>query len=290
MPLATPKKIYLFGATSMAGWALYQHAPSMIPFCNSYTKVKQAAQFRRINLDDRNTLSALLKEDPPQVLVHCGGICDVDQCEDDPEWAESVNVRSMETIVQSVPSSTRIVYLSSDHVFSGNTGPYNESSKPDPISVYGRSRVAAENILMARRPDALILRSGLCVGPSINGKSGHLDWLKDRTNRFLPTTVVQDEYRCATWTTDFAARLAQLVESSLNGIRHIVTKRAVSRQVLAHFLNEKYQIGAHIHVEKRSQRTYPHLGKMQLVTKWTDPLATPLDSVAPMMDSEEPQA
>jgi len=254
----------------------------MVPFCNSYTRARGAAEFRRINLDDRAALSALLHADPPQVLVHCGGICDVDQCEEDPAWAESVNVDSMRTIVESLPASTRIVYLSSDHVFSGDSGPYDENSKIDPISVYGQSRVAAENILMDRRPDALILRSGLCIGPSLNGKSGHLDWLKDRTNRFLPTTVVQDEYRCAAWTRDFATRLALFADSSLSGIRHVVTKRAVSREELAHFINDKYQIGARIHVEKRSQRTYPHLGHMQLLTKWTGPLAAPLDSVVPI--------
>jgi dTDP-4-dehydrorhamnose reductase len=280
-PPSTNPKTHLFGATSMAGWALHRQAPWMIPFCNVHTKAKAAASFRRLNLDDGDALATLLRSEPPEVLIHCGGICDVDQCEQDPGWAMAINVQSMRIIVESLPASSRIVYLSSDHVFSGDTGPYDEDAEPDPITVYGKSRQQAETILLESRPDALVLRAGLAIGPSIGGRTGHLDWLRDRTERNLPTTIVEDEYRCASWAKDLALRVMQFADAAPIGVRHLITPRAVSRKVLAHHLNEHYAIGARIHLEKRSERPYPHLGHMQLKTKWTDELASPLQSVVP---------
>ena len=185
----------------------------------------------------------------------------------------------MHTIVNAASSQTRIVYFSSDHVFSGDSGPYDEDDSPDPISVYGQSRARAESILLSNRPDALILRTGLSIGDSIDGKSGHLDWLRGRTARGLPTTVVQDEYRCVSWSQDLGQRILDYAHSDLSGIRHITTQQAISRRELARFVDQRFEIGAHIQLETRSERAFPHLGKMQLQTKWSDTLSHPLPSV-----------
>lgn len=274
-----PSRIYVFGATSMTGWAIAQRLPLAVKFCNTFTRATQAAHFERLNLDNESSLAALFHDRPPDVLIHCGGICDVDRCEEDPAWAHAINVASMETIVRAAPLNTRIVYVSSDHVFSGNHGPYDEDSPPCPISVYGQTRVQAEHILLSHRPDALVTRTGLSIGNSIDGKTGHLDWLKGRTKRGLPTTVVRDESRCVSWSDDLAQRIIALADSTLTGIRHIVTTKAVSREELAFFVNNYFHIGARIQVEQRSDRAVPHLGQMRLQTKWRDALSSPLQSV-----------
>ena len=79
MPQQFPST-YLFGATSMAGWAIAQQAPHAVKFCNSFTRATRAATFERLNLDDTRALSQLLENQSPDLLIHCGGICDVDRC------------------------------------------------------------------------------------------------------------------------------------------------------------------------------------------------------------------
>jgi len=165
-------------------------------------------------------------------------------------------------------------------VFSGDTGPYDEASPTDPLSVYGKTRVAAER-LIAARPNSLIVRSGLWVGPSATGRNGHLDWLRYRHGRQLPMTVVADEARSAVWADDAARRVWELAESAVTGVRHVVATRAVSRPALAAYLVERFARGAVLDVHHRRDRRAPHLGRVELRTRYSDALARPLPSVIP---------
>ena len=70
-----------------------------------------------------------------------------------------------------------------------------------------------------------------------------------------------------------------VVSTRITGIRHITATRAVSRPELATYLNERFEIGAHFDVMRRSDRRAPHLGRVELATLYDDALATPLPSV-----------
>lgn len=271
--------IFLFGANSMLGWSMFRANQACVPFCNGFTKDAPPEIERGIHLDDELAVSQLFAEEQPSLIIHCAGVCNVGTCEQSPEFAHSVNVEGTRILLDYAPASTRIIYMSSDHVFSGNTGgPYREDSPTDPISVYGHTRVAAEQLVLAR-PNTLVLRAGLWIGPSANGRLGHLDWLQDRHRRGLPMTIVSDEHRSAVWAEDGAARAWALARSTLTGVRHIVADRIVSRPVLARYLVEKLQLGARFGTESRHQRKTPHLGNVVLTTMFHDALAAPLPSV-----------
>jgi dTDP-4-dehydrorhamnose reductase len=271
--------VFLFGATSMLGWSLLRAADRPVTaFCNGHTRNPPADVERGIHLDDPLAMYELFAAEHPRLIVHCAGVCDVEKCEQSPEFAYSVNVDGMQLLIDHAPPDARIVYCSSDHVFSGDTGPYDERSLPDPLSVYGRTRVAAEALMLAR-PNTLVVRSGPWIGPSASGRNGHLDWLRSRHGRGLPMTVVADEARSAVWAEEAAERVWRLAASSLVGIRHLVTPRAVSRPELAAFLDRTFAIGARIEVHHRRDRRAPHPGCVELRTMFHDELAAPLRSV-----------
>lgn len=263
----------------MIGWSMYlgRGDTPVVPFVNSQSRIDQID--RGIDLDDELAVAQLFANEPaPDLIIHCAGICDVETCETSPDFAYSVNVDGTAILVDHAPASTRIVYLSSDHVFSGDTGPYREDSPTDPVSVYGKTRVTAEKLVLGR-PNSLVVRAGLWIGPSVNGKLGHLDWLHYRHRRNLPMTVVADEARSAVWASEAAQRVWQLAHSPITGIRHVVADRIVARPELAHYLDATYAIGASIAVHNRRDRRVPHLGQVDLRTMYDDALATPLRSV-----------
>ena len=264
----------------MLGWSILRAAGTreVVPFCNEATRPRPAGVARGIDLDDEPSTAALFAELQPELIIHCAGVCDVATCEDSPEFAYTVNVEGTRLLAKYAPPTARIVYCSSDHVFGGDAGPYDELSPPAPISVYGRTRVAAEAIMLAR-PNTLVVRAGLWIGPSSNGRIGHLDWLRDRTRRGLPMTIVHDEHRSAVWAEDAARRLWDLASSSLVGLRHLVATRTVARPELATFLDRRFGIGARFTTESRHARRAPHLGNVDLRTRYTDALAAPLPSV-----------
>ncbi len=264
----------------MNGWSVFRHYGSeLTAFCNPYIRHAACADWPRLRLEDETALRQLFSEAPPDLLIHCGGICDVDKCEAQPEFAELINVHSVDRLLDHLPASTRLVYCSSDHVFGAGGTEHDEATRPTPLTKYGRTRVAAETLIRERRPDALIIRSGLGVGPSIEGKTGHLDWLRYRQRNGLPMTVVSDEIRSAVWADALATRIWRLAHPPTTGTRHITATRSVSRDALAQFLCRRFDIPANVAIESRADRATPHLGDVTLATRYTDELAQKLAAV-----------
>lgn len=262
----------------MLGFSIARANASAVAFCNASTKRLPEGVARRIDLDDEPAVAALFQELSPELVIHCAGVCNVGDCERTPEFAELVNVTATGILLAHVPPAARIVYLSSDHVFGGGAGPYFEDSPLAPISVYGRTRVAAEALVRARA-NTLVIRSGLWIGPSSNGRIGHLDWLRTRHARGLPMTVVEDEIRSCVWAEDAARRVWDLAHSSIVGTRHLVATAAHDRPRIAAFVSAHFGIGATFGVERRVDRATPHLGNVELATRFDDALAAPLRSV-----------
>ncbi len=272
---------FLFGAGSLLGWSIWRAgAGEVTGFCNASTRPLPEGITRAIDLDDDAAVRELFARERPALVINCAGVCDVETCERSPDFAWAVNVEGTRALVEHAPPATRIVHCSSDHVFGGDHGPYREDSPTAPISVYGRTRVAAEQLVLAR-PDTVVVRAGLWIGPSANGRIGHLDWLRHRHRRGLPMTVVTDEHRTAVWAADAAQRVLAIARSGVTGIRHLTATRAVSRPELADYLVRSFDIGARFAVEARADRRTPHLGRVELATRYTDALAAPLAAVVP---------
>jgi len=264
----------------MVGWSVFRlRAIEQLVAISSGAQKDTVAGFDSgIDFDNDSSVRALFERFCPTLIICCAGICNVEKCESSPDFAHAVNVEGTRNVLRHAPRDARIVYCSSDHVFGGGAGPYDEDRAPAPISVYGRTRVAAERLVLAR-PRSLVIRVGLCIGPSQSGRVGHLDWLRYRHANSLAMTVVEDEIRSAVWAEDAAQRIVDLATSSVRGVRHIVATSAIARPALACYLNERYAIGAAFAVEPGTARRVPHVGNVELATRFRDALAAPLPAV-----------
>ena len=270
--------ILLFGATSILGFNLARLFSDMVvPFISPGNNTPVVQKWPVLNLEDPGWSKAIFDQYHPNVLLYCHAVCDVPKCEADPEWAYEVNVRHLQRVLRAMPEHTRLIYVSSDHVFGGD-GTYDEYFPPCPVSVYGRTRVEAEHLVL-ERPQSLVIRTGLAIGLSPNGRTGHLDWLRYRTQRQLPITIVHDEYRSVVWAEDLAVRVMQLARSQETGIRHISATHKISRVELAQYLLERLGFEVCFHCESRHQRPTPHFGHVELTSSYGDKLALPLPSV-----------
>jgi dTDP-4-dehydrorhamnose reductase len=268
----------LFGATSILGYNLARQFPeTILPFVTPGNRVRPVGKWPALNLEDPDWPAALFRQYQPDLLLYCHAVCDVPKCEAAPDWARDINIEHVRRVMAALPAKTRMIYVSSDHVFGGD-GVYDEQSSPCPISVYGQTRVAAEALVLSRK-GSLVIRVGLPIGASANGRSGHWDWLRYRIRRKLPITIVHDEYRSAVWVNDLAARVMRLVESTETGIRHVSATRVVSRVELANYLLSLLGESADYQCESRHQRAAPHLGRVELASVYQDELSQPLPSV-----------
>ena len=255
------RPILLFGATSILGYSLARQFPERV---EPYGK-------------PGDTPLAVFEQQWPDILIYAHAVCDVPKCEGSPDWAQRINVGHVRRVLAALPAHTRMVYVSSDHVFGGD-GIYDEQAEPCPISVYGRTRVEAERFVL-QRPGSLVIRVGLPIGPSLNGRTGHWDWLRYRSDRNFPITIVSDEYRSAVRADHLASRVLQLAASPAVGIRHVAATRVASRIELANHLLSLLDKPAGYSTETRRQRVAPHLGRVELATVYNDALSSPLQSV-----------
>jgi dTDP-4-dehydrorhamnose reductase len=273
----TPR-IVLFGATSILGFHLAKRNPDLLlPFTSPGHRSAAVRDWPTLNLENPAWIEEVFDRVRPHILIYGHAVCDVPKCQVDPGWAYEVNVGHLQRVLHVLPDSTRFVYISSDHVFGGD-GIYDESSTPCPISVYGSSRVEAEQRVL-NRPHALVLRTGLAIGRSPNGRTGHLDWLRYRRRKNLPITIVEDEFRSVVWAEDLADRVMKLAQSGTTGLRHITATQTISRVTLAQFLLKRLGREPHFVRESRHQRMAPHLGHVALASIYGDPLSEPLPGV-----------
>lgn len=270
--------ILLFGATSLLGFHLATRFPkTVLPFVSPGNTAKAVRHWPELQLHDPCWITDVIQRMEPNILLYCHAVCDVPKCEADPAWAYEMNFSQLGRVIKSLPEPTRLVYVSSDHVFGGD-GVYTEESDPCPISVYGRTRVEAEQLVL-KRSGSLVIRAGLGIGESPDGRTGHLDWLRYRSRRKLPITIIQDEHRSTVWQHDLAPRIMQLAQSGETGIRHVPATCAVSRVDLANHLIREFKIPATFTIETRHQQSHPHLGHVELGSVHKGDLFQPVSSV-----------
>jgi len=177
----------------------------------------------------------------PKEVVHAAGVCDLDRCEDSPDFTYRVNVLGTRNIVD-LSKDSYLLYISTDLVFSGNNPidrGYSESSLCDPVSVVGRTFLEAENEVLKHKMSG-IMRLGLPIGPSISGTKGPIDFIAKRLSKNKKMTLFHDEIRSLITTTDVAEAVLRFFDKKGKGIFHCGGPQEYSL----------YDIGAHL-VRKR---------------------------------------
>ena len=157
-------------------------------------------------------------------ILNCVGNCALKSCELDPEMAHTVNVQSALVLAELAGRhEARLVHLSSDLVFSGKSSPrplakglsgYFETDPTDPVTIYGKTMVQAEDVFRTLTPKAAILRISLPMGPSFNHHAGAIDWIQSRFRANRPATLYFDEIRSCTYCDDLNAVFEKFVQSS----------------------------------------------------------------------------
>ncbi|MEX0978146.1 MAG: sugar nucleotide-binding protein, partial [Pirellulales bacterium] len=190
--------------------------------------------------EDRDALARLFDEHRFAGVLDCAGNCALRACELDPQMAWRINVDGVRNLVGLVNRhAARLVHLSIDLVFSGTRGGNHVEVDPtDPVTVYGKTMVAAEELILEDAGAACILRISLPMGVSFNGHAGAIDWIQSRFKKSKPATLYFDEVRTPTYT-DCLNRLCETVlATNLAGLYHAGGPRPLSLHQIAQIINK----------------------------------------------------
>jgi len=176
------------------------------------------------DLADREQVLQVIGAVAPEAVVHAGAWTDVDGCEQDPDRADAVNALGTRHVAEAARScGARICYVSTDYVFDGTADrPYREWDATNPLSVYGRSKLAGEAALGPA--DTLVRTSWVCGQYGRNFVKTIL--AKAREGQRL--TVVDDQHGCPTFAEDLAGMIRRLVVDHRPGLFHVTNQGATT--------------------------------------------------------------
>lgn len=212
------------------------------------TKAPIADNIAALCITDREQLRQIRDRFSPTHVIHCAGVCDLDLCEERPDWAADINVNGARAISDIFGDTCRIIYMSTDLVFSGDDPPengYAEDHIPDPVSIAGKTFFQAEQVLQERE-NTCIVRLGLPLGDSITGDKGAIDWIKSRLLKARPVTLFYDELRSCLWCEQIADMIGPALSLDLRGVYHFGGNRAWQLYEIGQHVRDKYNVPQHL--------------------------------------------
>jgi len=233
------KRSLIIGAGGQVGAQLYLilsgHPKNVIPICTS--RRPEAEGWLSIDLavlrvlrDVESALNAYELD-----AIYCaGGMTNVELCESEPEKAMHTNCDGPALLAQfAAQNGLAFAYFSTDYIFDGGNGPYEEQASAHPLSVYGRSKWEGEQAVLAAHPSALILRTTTVYGPD-EGRKNFLYMLRRNLLEGAEFRVARDQWTTPTFNRDLAAAAVMLVNKSGRGIYNVCGSEWMSRFELAH--------------------------------------------------------
>jgi len=242
------KKIIITGATGKVGesftrflinetdWGiilLSENADKIIP--NTRYKTYQ------VKLKDKKQLKDICKDEKPDVIVNCAAMTNVDGCEDNREECWELNVKLVENLTNISKSiDCHLITLSTDYIFDGKEGPYDENHIPNPLSYYGKSKLAGENFLRSHYNKYTIIRTNVVYGFSSYNKSNFIDWVVDKLHKGEELSLIDGQYCNPTLSDDIAHTIFRCIEKTSYGIYNAAGKDWMNRFELALIIAETY--------------------------------------------------
>lgn len=182
--------------------------------------------FDQMDITNKAQVLEVIERHQPEVIVHTAAMTNVDQCELEKEACWDQNVNAVNYLIEaSAKNNCFLLHLSTDFIFDGEDGPYDEKAKPNPISYYGDSKLAAEKLLENSTIDYAIARTVLVYGIAHDmSRSNIILWVKKSLEDGKEIKVVDDQLRSPTLAEDLAMGCYLIAKQKAAGIFNICGK------------------------------------------------------------------
>jgi dTDP-4-dehydrorhamnose reductase len=207
-------KVLVTGAGGLVGSAVAKH-------CAAQEQEVSAFDHKTLDIADLESVGSVVSDVRPDVVINCAAWTDVDGCEIDLEHARRANAQGPEVLASICREvDALLITISTDYVFDGRKdGFYTQADPPNPISVYGRSKLEGEERAQRAHERTIIVRSGYIFG--LGGKN-FLSTFLARVRAGDSLKAVSDMIGTPTYAPDLAQRLYQLAQVDRPGIYHAV--------------------------------------------------------------------
>jgi dTDP-4-dehydrorhamnose reductase len=200
----------------------------------SYGKASRV-QYHDIDLTNFKKTEQIILKIAPHIIVHAAAMSQPNECQASPDLCWKVNVGATRSILKAAEKcKSYFIYISTDFVFDGEEGPYDESAVPNPVNLYGESKLLAEEMVQLSKLPWCIIRTVLVYGNSVpGGRSNIVLWVKQKIEAGEKMKVVNDQVRTPTHVEDLAKGILLAIMKHARGIYHISGKDTCTPYELA---------------------------------------------------------
>ena len=199
-------------------------------FTFNKTEIKTKRAYR-LDLTDGSSLRLILGKLRPRTIIVTAAMTNVDGCELNPDIAYAVNSSPFVTITNYLKERRgRLIQISTDYVFSGEKGNYREEDERNPVNVYGRSKMKAEEIIITSGVDYSIIRtSGIFGMGQSTGKTNFFRWLYDSLSKGQTISLVSDQFYSPTLNFVLANAIGEVYEREITGVLNFSSRDRINR-------------------------------------------------------------
>lgn len=217
---------------------------------------KNGYKYHPLDVTDREDVKLVMKKFEPNFVIHTAAMTNVDQCESQRDECWQLNVRAVEYLVEFCQKTNCfLLHLSTDFIFDGENGPYDEEAVAKPISYYGTSKLAAERTVMKSKIPYAIARTVLVYGIAEDmSRSNIILWVKKSLEDKKTIQVVNDQWRTPTLAEDLAIGCFLIVKKEAAGIFNISGKDFLSPYQMAIKTADYFELDKSFIVESDSTK------------------------------------
>ena len=199
-----------------------------------------------LDLEDETAIRTLIRTSRPGAVLHCAAWSNLDACESDRAGTFRINTEAVGILAETCfECRSRLVFTSTDMVFDGEKGNYSEADAVRPLSVYGESKVAAENNIRAVCPDHAIARVALVYGKPATGGSSFSEKILQTWREGGRAMLFKDQFRTPIEVRNLAEALLELVWSDFTGTIHLGGPDRLDRYAFGLLLAGRKGVPAH---------------------------------------------
>jgi dTDP-4-dehydrorhamnose reductase len=201
--------------------------------------------YTQLDITHKGDVKSLVSSFQPDVILNAAAATNVDWCETNRELAWLTNATAIENLAEAARKvNAKVIHVSTDYVFDGKNGPYDELALPNPISYYGKAKLAGENILRGAEIPYAILRTIVVYGAGIGVKSNFALWVWQSLKSGKQICCVDDQISNPTHVLDLALAMVKIFELNKNGLFHVCGSERVSRYEFAVRIAEVFGLDA----------------------------------------------
>ena len=235
-------KICIVGASGLLGEGfqrISKDSKNEFIFCYAKNKIPNAEQ---LDITKEDAIKSFFQIHKPDTLINCSAISNLEFCEKNKSHAFNVNALGAKKLARTCNIyGSHLIHVSTDYVFDGNAGPYQENDVPKPISYYGQTKHKSEELVLKENENFCVARTALLYGWCQNKQNLATMIISElRNNRQVK--LIDDQQVSPSYADNVAEMILKLALMKISGIFNVANSSIVTRYDFGLLLSEVFEL------------------------------------------------